>query len=49
MDKINKTDNVCEKVEQQALFSIARGLQMEQSLWEIVASVKCNGLWTQQS
>ena len=52
MDKINKTDNVCEKVDQPALFSIARGsVKWNSHFGKSVVPVKMQHVypWTQQS
>lgn len=50
MDKINKTDNVCKKVEQQALFSIAGGsVKWNSRFGKSEVPVKMQWTWTPQS
>ena len=50
VDKINKTDNVCKKVEQQALFSIAGGsVKWNSRFGKSEVPVKMQWTWTPQS
>lgn len=50
MGKINKTDNVCKKVEQQALFSIAGGsVKWNSRFGKSEVPVKMQWTWTRQS